>query len=171
MFCRVPLRLVAAGVVIVLFYHTPKEKEASTLPVRDALTFARMEDRDRAVVSQLTSKLGVDMTNAAQVRRHWRVLRVADRVVTVFFKYRHFKAAIISRPYVATERASANVDLREMLIPKPNNSNDNTAEPRVKASDFDEADEEQHLVLVSEIHSPPTHLQTTTHPPALAPLS
>ncbi|CAM9466188.1 unnamed protein product [Ectocarpus fasciculatus] len=43
-----------------------KEKEASTLPVRDALTFARMEDRDRTVVSQLTSKLGLDMTNAAQ---------------------------------------------------------------------------------------------------------
>ncbi|CBJ33221.1 calmodulin-like myosin-light chain [Ectocarpus siliculosus] len=43
-----------------------KEKEASALPVRDALTFARMEERDRAVVSHLTSKLGLDMTNAAQ---------------------------------------------------------------------------------------------------------
>lgn len=69
MFCRIPLRLAAGGMVIMHFYPTPKEKEASTLPVRDALTFARMEDRDRAVVSQLTSKLALDMTNAAQVRR------------------------------------------------------------------------------------------------------
>eukprot|EP00903_Cladosiphon_okamuranus_P006300 g6178.t1 len=43
-----------------------KEKELFTLPIRDALTVARMEDSERASVAQLTSKMGLDMTNAAE---------------------------------------------------------------------------------------------------------
>lgn len=39
------------------------------MPIRDALTIARMEDRERVSVSQLTSKMGLDMTNAAEVRQ------------------------------------------------------------------------------------------------------
>lgn len=68
-------------------------------------------------------------------------------MVTVLFKCRRF--------YVATERAFVHVDFREMLIPKPHNSSGNTAESRAKVGDFDEADKEQHLVLVSEIPPPP----------------
>ena len=51
-----------------MFLCNSQEKEMATLPIRDALTFARMEERERAAVSQLTSKMGLDMTNAAQVR-------------------------------------------------------------------------------------------------------
>ena len=49
-----------------------QEKELSTLPIRDALTIARMEDRERVSVRQLTSKMGLDMTNAAEVRQGCR---------------------------------------------------------------------------------------------------
>lgn len=83
-------------------------------------------------------------------------------MVIIFFKCGRFQAAMNSRPYIATERASANIDSPEMLTPKPHNSNDNTAEPRANAGDFDQADKKQHLVLVSEIRPPPVHLSTTT---------
>ncbi|CAM9744831.1 unnamed protein product [Scytosiphon promiscuus] len=43
-----------------------QEKEDSTLPIRDALTLARMQGRERAAVSQLTSEMGLDMTNATK---------------------------------------------------------------------------------------------------------
>lgn len=59
-------------------YLNLQEKEMSTLPIRDALTVARMEDRERASVSRLTSKMGLDMTNAAEVRQGCRPTRVHE---------------------------------------------------------------------------------------------